>query len=147
MAEAMLKNILKEKGLEGIEVSSAGIHALVGEEAPAAAKKVLSQKGIDLSGHRGRQLDGGLVDQADILLVMDRYQLALIESLLPESKGKVILLREFSPNGGSEIVADPFGGGEEDYRLCLSRIEECMPGLLERIRSHSSGAKGRGGSP
>jgi protein-tyrosine phosphatase len=145
MAEAVLKNILKEKGLEGIEVSSAGIHALVGEEAPAAAQRVLSRKGIHLSGHRGRQLDRDLVDQADILLVMDRYQLAVVESLLPESKGKLLLLREFAPQGGSEMVSDPYGGSEEDYRLCLSRIEECMPGLLERIGSHTFNAEGEGG--
>jgi len=141
MAEALLRDLLRREGLEGIEVWSAGLHALVGEEAPATSQRLLSQRGIDLSGHRGRQIDRGLIDQADLILVMDRYQLAILESLFPESKGRVLPLRQFASDGGGEIQ-DPFGGDEEEYRLCLCRIEECMPGLLKRIRSHSSSKEG-----
>lgn len=142
MAEAILKDLLRREGLRGIKVSSAGLHALVGEEVPATTKGLLSQRGIDLSGHRGRQLDRDLVDQSDLILVMDRYQLAILESLFPQSKGKVFPLRQFASNGGWEIQ-DPFGGDEEDYRLCLQRLEECMPGLLERIRSHCAAEETR----
>jgi protein-tyrosine-phosphatase len=71
---------------------------------------------------------------------MDRYQLAMIESLLPQAQGKVFLLRQFSPTGDQEI-RDPFGDGPEAYRSCLSQIEETMPGLLERIRNHFPSSK------
>lgn len=135
MAEAILRDTLKREGLEGIEVSSAGIHALVGEEAPQAARGLLAERGIDLSRHRGRQLDRALIDESDLILVMDRYQLAMIESLLPQAQGKVFLLRQFSPTGDQEI-RDPFGDNAEAYLRCLSQIEETMPGLLERIRNH-----------
>jgi protein-tyrosine phosphatase len=135
MAEAILKDTLKREGLEDVEVSSAGIHALVGEEAPQAARKLLAERGVDLSGHRSRQLDRTLIEESDLILVMDRYQLAMIESVLPEARGKVFLLRQFSPEGDQEI-RDPFGGNPEDYQGCLSQIEETIPGLLERIRNH-----------
>jgi protein-tyrosine phosphatase len=134
MAEVILRDALKREGLEGIEVSSAGIHALPGAETPPAATELLAGRGIDLSGHRGRQLEPSLTDEADLILVMDRYQLAMIEPLLPQTRGKVFLLRAFSPEGDSEI-RDPFGGVAEDYRRCLSQIEESMRGLLERIRN------------
>jgi len=74
-------------------------------------------------------------------LVMDRYQLAMMESLLPQTKGKVFLLRQFSAEGDQDI-RDPFGGNPEDYQRCLSQIEEAMPGLLERIRNHGPSSKG-----
>jgi protein-tyrosine phosphatase len=141
MAEAILKDTLKREGLEGVEASSAGIHALAGEEASAGARKLLAERGIDLSGHRSRQIDRTLIEEADLILVMDRYQLAMIESLLPQTKGKVFLLRQFSPEGDQDI-RDPFGGNPEDYQRCLSQIEETMPGLLERIRNHCSSSKG-----
>jgi protein-tyrosine-phosphatase len=141
MAEAILKDTLKREGLEGVEVSSAGIHALVGEEASPAARKLLAERGIDISGHRSRQIDRILIEKADLILVMDRYQLAVIESLLPQTKGKVFLLRHFSPDGDQDIP-DPFGGNPEDYQRCLSQIEETMPGLLERILHHGPSSKG-----
>ena len=140
MAEAILKDTLKRQGLEGVEVSSAGIHALAGEEASQAARELLAERGIDLSGHRGRQIDRTLIGEADLILVMDRYQLAMIESLLPQTKGKVFLLRQFSPEGDQDI-RDPFGGNPEDYQRCLFQIEETMPGLLERIRNHFPSSK------
>jgi len=69
MAEAILKDTLKREGLEDVEVSSAGIHALVGEEAPQAARKLLAERGVDLSGHRSRQLDRTLIEESDLILV------------------------------------------------------------------------------
>ena len=143
MAEAILRDSLKREGLSGVEVSSAGIHALAEEEAPPMAQALLACRGIDLSQHRGRQLDRFLAEQADLILVMDPYQLALIASLHPQTKEKLLLLRGFARNGGSEIQ-DPFGGDEEDYRNCLSRIEESMSGLLEKIRNHLPSAKEAG---
>jgi protein-tyrosine phosphatase len=141
MAEAILKDTLKREGLEGVEVSSAGIHALVGEEASPAVRKLLAERGIDISGHRSRQIDRTLIEEADLTLVMDRYQLAVMESLLPQTKGKVFLLRQFSAEGDQDI-RDPFGGNPEDYQRCLSQIEEAMPGLLGRIRNHGPSSKG-----
>jgi protein-tyrosine phosphatase len=140
MAEAILKDALKREGLEGIEVSSAGIHALVGEEAARTAMELLAERGIDLSGHRGQQLNRTLIDEADLILVMDRTQLAMLGSLVPPTKGKVFLLRAFSPEGNSDI-RDPFGGDPDDYRSCLSQIEESIPSLLERIRNHLLSSK------
>ena len=133
MAEAILKDALKREGLLDIEVSSAGIHALVGEEPPEAAVELLARRGIDLSGHRGRQLNRFLIEEADLILAMDRYQLGVIESFLPQSSRKVLLLRAFSPKGGFEI-SDPFGGNSKEYRHCLSQIDESLPALLEKIR-------------
>ncbi len=144
MAEAILKDALKRENLEGVEVSSAGIHALVGEEASPAVRELLAERGIDISRHRSRQMSCALTEEADLILAIDRYQLAVIESLLPHTKGKVFLLRQFSPEG-SQDIPDPFGGNSEDYQRCLSQIEKTMPGLLKMIRNHLLSSEG--GSP
>lgn len=134
-AEALLEQHLGTGYLHGIEVSSAGIHALVGEKSPASLLRALARRGIDLSGHCGRQVDHSLVQEADFILVMEYDQRMAIESLFPQAKGKVHLLGEFAPHGEPEIQ-DPFGGDEAEYEACLTRIEACMPRLLEHIRSH-----------
>lgn len=52
MAEAIAKSI----AWSGIEVSSAGIHALEGDKASEQAIAVMAEKGIDLSKHRAERI-------------------------------------------------------------------------------------------
>jgi protein-tyrosine phosphatase len=148
LAEVLLRRILERENLREVQVSSAGIHALAGEEVPPLLRKVAGEKGIDLGDHRGRQLERSMVEEADLVLAMDPFQVALLESLVPESRGKVFLVRQFASDGGAEAIADPFGDDEERYLSCLESIEECMTGLVEMIRAHlSSGPEqGRGSS-
>ena len=141
MAEALLKDLLQREGLKGIEVSSGGIYALAGEEVPMACRKILARRGIDITGHRGRQLDRSMMEEADLILVMEVRQLDWIRSLISDPERKVFLLGEFAPEGGDEI-ADPFGGDDRDYHDCLGHIDETMAGLLGRIRSHLPSGKG-----
>ena len=141
MAEALLKDLLQREGLKGIEVSSGGIYALAGEEVPMACRKILARRGIDITGHRGRQLDRSMMEEADLILVMEVRQLDWIRSLISDPERKVFLLGEFAPGGGDEI-ADPFGGDDRDHHDCLGHIDETMVGLLGRIRSHLPSGKG-----
>ena len=146
MAEALLRDLLERKGLKEIEVSSAGIHALAGEKAPLACTRVLARRGIDITGHRGRQLDQSMIDEADLILTMEVRHLDWIISLISDrarQERKVLLLGEFAPEGGNEI-ADPFGGNDQEYQDCLDHIEETMAGLLERIHGHLSPGEGMG---
>ena len=136
-----MKDLLQREGLKGIEVSSGGIYALAGEEVPMACRKILARRGIDITGHRGRQLDRSMMEQADLILVMEVRQLDWIRSLISDPERKVFLLGEFAPEGGDEI-ADPFGGDDRDYHDCLGHIDETMAGLLGRIRSHLPSGKG-----
>lgn len=115
-----------------LEVASAGIHALSGQGVPEVVRELLLRRGIDVSAHRGRQLDRTLAEWADLILVMDSYQMGVVESLFPTTRGKVTLLPEFSPGGGSE-VADPFGGAEGDYAACLALIDESVRGVLKGL--------------
>lgn len=135
MAEALLKDLLQREGIEGVEASSAGTHALVGEEAPLACTRILARRGIDITGHRGRKLERSMIDEADLILVMEVRQLDWISALIPDRERKVFLLGEFAP-GGEDEIADPFGRDDRSYQDCLDRIDETMAGLLKRIRCH-----------
>ena len=52
MAEALLREKWKQRGYDGLLVSSMGIHGLDKQEASQFAKDVCKENDIDLSEHR-----------------------------------------------------------------------------------------------
>ncbi len=69
MAEGLMAS-----ALPGRQVSSAGVGALVGHPADATATALMQEKGIDIQGHRARQISLDLCQRAELILVMDLEQ-------------------------------------------------------------------------
>ena len=65
MAEAVLRHELREK--DEMTVESAGLGALVGEQASEHAMALMRERGIDISSHRGQQLTPELVSEAELI--------------------------------------------------------------------------------
>jgi protein-tyrosine phosphatase len=127
MAEAWLRH--RADG-DRIQVSSAGLSALVGEPAPQHAVTLLQQKGLDLSGHRARQLEAAHVVAADLVLVMERWQKAEVERLCPPARGRTYLLAHWQD--GAEIK-DPYRGPPELFEEVFAKINVAVDSWLERI--------------
>jgi protein-tyrosine phosphatase len=70
MAEVLLRRALQERGADA-SVRSAGFLAS-GEPAAAASVRTMGKRGLDLSGHRSRQVTPGLLATADLVLAMER---------------------------------------------------------------------------
>lgn len=105
-----------------LRVDSAGIAAFVGQPPPKAVIALMEHFGFDLSGHKARQLTGGLAHRYDLVLVMDQSQQAFIEQHWPDLKGKVDRLGAWR----GEDVADPQGLSSQCYIDCLKRIDACV---------------------
>ena len=73
LAEALLRRALEERGVTGVEVSSAGTGAWEGAPASEGAYLVGLESGLDLSGHRARLLTGEVVAESDLILTMARH--------------------------------------------------------------------------
>jgi protein-tyrosine phosphatase len=69
MAEALLQRALR--GQDGITVESAGLGALVGHPASDYSVELMAEMGIDITGHRARQIHPDMVRDADLVLVME----------------------------------------------------------------------------
>ena len=70
-AELIMRHLLP---LPGLDVSSAGTHALVGETMPPHAARLLAERGVDSTGFYARQLTADLLDQADLIVTMTSIQ-------------------------------------------------------------------------
>jgi len=124
MAEGILKDLLREKGVENIAVESAGIMAPVGAAPTDYAVLAMVENGIDISGHRSRPLTKKMVEEANLILVMEKIHLKFAEGLSRKAKGKVFLLKEFGKMANGGEVADPIGSGLEVYRESRDELEK-----------------------
>jgi len=118
MAEALLASRLSSLGVRA-EVESAGIAALEGEPAHGLAQGLMRERGLDISGHRGRQLTGDLIAAFDLVLVMEEAQKRAVERAHPEARGRVQLLGRF----GRFDIPDPYGGPRAAYERAVQLID------------------------
>jgi protein-tyrosine phosphatase len=118
MAEALLRERLGRR--TRVEVSSAGVSALVGHPADELAVALMKERGLDISGHRARQVTPQLASGADLILVMESGHERAVHDLVPQSRGKVHRIGKF----GNFDVPDP-------YRLPRAAFLEAMQ-LVER---------------
>jgi protein-tyrosine phosphatase len=124
MAEALLASRLSGRG---IAVSSAGLAALVGRPAQPDACALLADRGLDLSGHRARQLTPDLLRQADLVLVMTADQRRAVASLDPSARGRVYRLGHF---GGFD-VPDPYRQDRAAFERALALIERGVEDFVQ----------------
>ncbi len=129
MAEALLREELAKTG-EEYDVQSAGLGALVGHPADETAQKLMRRIGIDISGHRARQLDSDLVHWADLILVMETSQKKTLESSEPSARGRVYRLGEW----GDFDVPDPYKRPEEAFEQALTLISQGVSEWIPKLR-------------
>ena len=143
LAAALLDRALAQRGIDGIEVASAGTGAWDGAPVSEGAYLVGLERGLDLSAHRARLLTRELVEDADLILTMARHHRARVDELGGESR--VFVLGEYAGREGDEAeVSDPFGGDLEVYRDTCAELEALLDTAVERIvKEFSSGGNQR----
>ncbi len=133
MAQALLQKVLAQRKRSDVEVFSAGI--LAGSMgATAQTKDVLSQEGIDVSGHLSTQVTPLGLRRSDVILVMESTHEQKIIQMLPEVKNRVFLLKEFARIGGNNLdIPDPIAKPFEYYQQTLAVIKEAVERVVEIV--------------
>ncbi|MET3576967.1 protein-tyrosine phosphatase [Bhargavaea ullalensis] len=128
MAEA----ILKGEGIPGVAVRSAGVSAVGGLPPAHHAESLIKENGLPPAGPSA-VADEALVDWADLILAMTDSHRRALERSVRLAKGKTFLLNSYVGLGDRDI-ADPFGGGEEDYRRAFGELNKAVGLLAESLR-------------
>jgi len=135
MAEGIFKYLLKNKNIDNINISSAGISAYEGEKANEKAISVLKNQGIDITSHKARQLTDNIIEASDLILTMTYNHKMTILKYAPKASKKVFTLKEFANTYNEENtednfdIDDPFG---MDYNVYEQSMEEIKT-ELEKI--------------
>lgn len=133
MAEGFLKRKLKQERLSAsYEVCSAGIWATDGQPPSPYAIQVMAERGMDISDHRAHSLSQDDVEEADLILTMERGQAEAIRLEFPQHRRKVHLLSEMI--GRRYDVFDPYMGPMAGYRRCANELEELVEEGFPRIK-------------
>lgn len=138
-AEGVMRTVLAREGMgEEIEVDSAGTGSWhVGHRPDGRASAAAAARGVTLEG-AARQVRTEDFEQFDLILAMDRSNLADLRELAPDeqARAKVRLLREFDPEASGTLdVPDPYHGGEDGFAEVFELVEAACEGLLEEIRA------------
>jgi protein-tyrosine phosphatase len=142
MADVLLRAELAEAGLDGlVQVDSAGTGDWhVGGPMDRRARAELARHGYDGSAHRARQFQPSWFADRDLVLAMDRANLADLQEMAPDAAaaGRVLLLRSFDPALAGDDrydgqVPDPYGGSPEDYAAAFGLVQAAMRGLTSQL--------------
>lgn len=129
MAEAVAREWLKTRGVESIEVASAGILAGQGQPASDGARWAASERGLDLDLHRASLLTAEMIAESDLILTMSHSHRTVVED--QGGEGRTHRLRDYAGEHGD--VQDPFGGPDHVYDATFREIQSLVGRALERL--------------
>jgi protein-tyrosine-phosphatase len=133
LAEALARKIADRRGLEDLNVSSAGTNAQDNVPATDEALLVGMERGLDLTGHRSRKLTPGIVSEADLIFVMTPGHLEQVKQM--GGRGKVHVIDEYASGIANAGITDPYGGDLDAYRNTADIIEDELEKLFDRLQS------------
>lgn len=114
MAEFVMKDLLRKAGREDVAVESAALHTdEIGSDIHRGTRAKLTQMKVPFTPRAAWLLTAAKAREYDLLVCMDRYNLADLRRLVyPEDLGKIHLMMEFA--GEDREVADPWYTGNFD---------------------------------
>ena len=134
MAEFVMKDLVKQAGLEGqFQIASAATSTEeIGRPIYPPARRKLAEHGISCAGKTARQLTRADYVQYDLLIGMDRANIRNMNRICGgDPDGKIKLLPDYTDHPGD--VADPWYTG--DFDATWRDVLEVCTGLLESIRT------------
>ncbi len=132
MAAALLKDMLREKGIQNIKVESAGIAAYPNVKANPLAQQVMEEQGIQVADHRSRQIQVDLLKQSDLILTMTEGHKNAVLSGEPSVWNKIFTLNEYAGFNEKDIP-DPYGLSKQEYQITAQEISKALQKVVDKL--------------
>lgn len=129
-AEHLLRQSLRGSN---IEVSSAGLAALVDRPLEGNSLTTLIEHGQQPAPHSARQLTQQILQSSDLVLVMERRHLRDIDRQSPQSRGKTFLLGKWQSD---REIPDPYRQGKAAFEHAYALIEEAVVTWSNYLRTN-----------
>ena len=125
LGERLLRQALPE-----LEVTSAGINALVGKPAAKTASQVAAAHGLSLHGHRARQFSSEIGTAHDLILVMEPGHKREVARIAQHLAGRVMLFDKWTGDRG---IADPYLKPHKFHEKTYQAISEAAQAWAVRL--------------
>jgi protein-tyrosine phosphatase len=130
MAAGLLSHYLPVDLKSQVEVSSAGTHALHGDQAEPHAVRAMDKIGIDIRHHRARQVTREIARGSGLILTMEAAHVRKVSRLLGWRHSKPIMISEFNMQIPAHDIDDPYGGPLPAYEDCIHTLRPCIKGVI-----------------
>jgi protein-tyrosine phosphatase len=134
-AEGVFRALAEESGL-AVHVDSAGTGAWHAGEPPDQRMRQAAQRhGYALEG-AARQVRADDFDGFDVVVAMDRSNYGELKQMRPAgSSARLVLFRDFDPDGHGTDTPDPYYGGPEGFDEVVRIVERTGQAMLEAVRT------------
>ena len=126
-AEVLMRRALSHKP---VQVESAGLAALAGQGIHAMSEEVLIANGLSGSQHVARQVTQAMIDQADLILAMEKRHVSALQAIAPHARGKTFLLGRWE---GDLDVPDPYGRPRQMFDETFVLIDRLLAGWCRHL--------------
>lgn len=131
MAEFILKSVLKQRGIKGVKVSSAGLAVDDNCGLNELAKATLKKNKVAAGKFASKQIDDDMIAKSDLVLCMTASHK---RALPPLEKIKTLGETVDMPD-----VGDPYGGTEAVYNLCFRQLKAEIDKFVDTVLEKEQG--------
>lgn len=137
MAAGILNHELSKRGLASeFLVESAGIWGVSDLPVVPEVMKIMNERGIDVSHHRSRIITEEIIDEADLILTMERSHK---EAIFAEFPGRQLNLYLISELVGKKFnIEDPINKSINVFVETADILTDLISNNLEKIKYLSS---------
>ena len=126
-AEGIFNKFAADAGLD-YYAESAGLSVFFKVSAHVDSIILAKERGVDLSGHAGRNIDEDMMEKAERVYAMERRHCDVLNDLFPGHKAKVFML------GGDHDIDDPYGMEFEIYREMTGEVDAAVARLIDELQ-------------
>lgn len=113
-----------------IEVSSAGLSAVVGHGVDAMAGEVAEAQGMRVEHHVARQFTAELGQAHDLILVMEAGHRAQLMKEMPSLSGRIMLFDHWV---GAKGIADPYHRSKEFHLGVFRQLDAAADAWARKL--------------
>lgn len=128
MAACILRARLPDKSFT---ISSAGINAMVGDPMDPLASEVLKSHGYEYTEHKATQLQLMHVQDADLILVMEKNLIDVVLRLSPEGRGKTFTIGKWQDD---RAIPDPYKQSRAVFEHTFVLIQEAITPWMKYLK-------------
>jgi protein-tyrosine-phosphatase len=132
IAVGIFNALVEDRGLT-FQAESAGTAALVGDPVASHTYQVARELGLDIDGHRARQVDETMLREAHFVLTMTPQHRDTLHRNFKDFKEKIYTLPEYSDGDTAGGIADPYGRSIGIYRTSAQKILHHVELVVERL--------------
>ena len=135
-AEVILKKMIANNGIEGVEVSSCGTKIPEGLDREEVMCRIAAEHGYDM-GDKAVPMSEAILNSADVVVVMTQHHRDQVTRILTyDHWERIVCFNDFC-FGESTDLPDPHNQTEHVYRTCFNRIEAGCKKIIEKLKTNT----------